>query len=75
MSLGAFAGPVDIDCPCHARATAAVVNLFAKKGILDLKGGNKDEPALCAAAVCGNFAMCKLLLDSGASTPLPVIIS
>ena len=75
MSLGAFAGPVDIDCPFHARATAAVVNLFAKKGLLDFKGGNKSEPALCAAAAHGNYAMCKLLLDSGASTPLTVIIS
>ena len=75
MSLGAFAGPVDIDCPCHARATAAVVNLFARKDLLDLKCGSKSEPALCAAASHGNYAMCKLLLESRASTPLPVIIS
>ena len=75
-AFSTFIGPVDRpNCPIYARAKAAVVSTWANKGLLDLKGGPTDQPALCSAASCGNYVMCKLLLESGASTPLPVILS
>ena len=70
-ALARYKGPADFDCPVYARATADVVEVFAMKNLLELKSGKNIEPALCMAAGCGNYHVCTLLLEAGASTPSP----
>ena len=70
-AVARYKGPSCVDCPTHAKATAAVVETFAMQNLLELKSGKNHEPALCQAAAQGNYIVCKLLLEAGASTTSP----
>ena len=68
-SVARYKGPSGDECPIHAKATAAVVEMFAMYKLLELKSGKNRETALCQVAAQSNYTVAKLLLDAGASTP------
>ena len=47
VAVARYKGPAGVDCPTHAKATAAVVEVFAMHGLIELKPRKNNEPALC----------------------------
>ena len=68
-SVARYKVPSGVECPIHAKATAAVVEMFAMYKLLELKSGKNRQTALCQVAAHGNYTVATLLLDAGASTP------
>lgn len=44
MAVSFYGGPLDVVCPFHTRATAAIVSAFRDAGLIDIKGGKTMIP-------------------------------